>query len=72
MKLKTAFIFFYLILNVININLKKKNENKKSLNRFITSFFQNKKKEFYNCDDPKLYGLKDGSKCMRSEQCIHS
>jgi len=45
MKLKIALIFFYLILSVISLNLKKKNENKKTLNR-ITSFLQNKKKNF--------------------------
>ena len=32
MNLKFTFIFFCLILSVISLNLKKKNENKKSLN----------------------------------------
>ena len=69
MKLKTAFIFFYLILSVININLKKKNENKKSLNRIITSFLQNKKKEDSFCDR-RNYKLEDGSECTSDMNCI--
>ena len=41
MKSNFTFIFFCLILSVISLNLKKKNENKKSLNG-IKSFLQNK------------------------------
>jgi len=68
MKSKITFIFFYLILSVITLNLKKKNENKKTLN-IITSFLQNHKKESYDChaDD---YIIKAGQSCDGDYRCI--
>ena len=70
MKLKFTFIFFCLILSVISLNLKKKNENKKSLNG-ITSFLQNKLKLKQASDCTKSsYRKKGGESCKYHEQCI--
>ena len=70
MNLKFTFIYFCLILSVISLNLKKKNENKKSLNG-ITSFLQNKLGQSSNCKKSS-YGLKIGERCSVGEQCIYN
>ena len=62
MKLKFTFIFFCFILSVISLNLKKKNENKKS-------FLQNKLTQSKWCitfDHRK----NAGEYCDNHEQCI--
>ena len=49
MKLKFTFIFFCLILSVISLNLKKKNENKKSLNG-IRAFLKTNMGQSSDCE----------------------
>ena len=67
MKLKFIFIFFCLILSVISLNLKKKNENKKSLNG---SFLQNKLGQSSACNKSS-YKKKSGESCDIDDQCIN-
>ncbi len=62
MKLKFTFIFFCLILSVISLNLKKKNENKKS-------FLQNKLTQINDCLDAS-HRKKPGERCGSDEVCI--
>ena len=66
MKLKFALIFFYLIISVLTVNLKKKNQKKKTNNE-IKSFLRNKKKEnWLYCRRPK----KVGDYCEYPADCI--
>ena len=68
MKLKFTFIYFFLILSVICLNLKKKIGSKKTLNG-ITSFLQNKLKQSINWSKhPKP--VPDGEPCLTNAQCI--
>ena len=67
MKLKFTFIFFCLILSVISLNLKKKNENKKSLNG-IRAFLKTKMGESSDCKKTS-YG-KYGGKCKKDVECV--
>ena len=68
MKLKFTFIFFCLILSVISLNLKKKNENKKSLNG-IRAFLKTKMGESYKCKKSS-YGKSYGQYCEKNAQCL--
>ena len=62
MKLKFTFIFFCFILSVISLNLKKKNENKKS-------FLQNKLTQSYMCKTAS-YRKHAGESCTKNDVCI--
>jgi len=68
MKLKFTFIFFCLILSVISLNLKKKNENKKSLNG-IRAFLKTNMGESSDCKKSsyKKYYQED---CKKDVQCV--
>ena len=63
MKLKFTFIFFCFILSVISLNLKKKNENKKS-------FLQNKLTERSKDCKKASHRKKAGESCGSDEVCI--
>ena len=69
MKLKFTFIFFCLILSVISLNLKKKNENKKSLNG-IRAFLKTKMGESYKCKDPRNKKINYRVNCHRNDHCF--
>ena len=69
MKLKFTFIFFCLILSVISLNLKKKNENKKSLNG-IRAFLKTNMGEAYKCKDPRNKKINYRVNCHRNDHCF--
>ena len=67
MKLKFTFIFFCLILSVISLNLKKKNENKKSLNG-IRAFLKTNMGQSSDCKkSPKM--RKQPDHCIFNFEC---
>ena len=63
MKLKFTFIFFCFILSVISLNLKKKNENKKSLNG-IRPFLKTNMRESSECKKTYI------GKCKKNVECV--
>ena len=68
MKLKFTFIFFCLILSVISLNLKKKNENKKSLNG-IRAFLKTNMGEVSECKKSS-YRRYYQERCIEDIQCV--
>ena len=68
MKLKFTFIFFCLILSVISLNLKKKNENKKSLNG-IRAFLKTNMGQSSDCKKSS-YRKYYGEDCKKNAQCV--
>ena len=68
MNLKFTFIFFCLILSVISLNLKKKNENKKSLNG-IRAFLKTNMGQSSDCKKSsyRKYYQED---CSKDVQCV--
>ena len=69
MKLKFTFIFFCLILSVISLNLKKKNENKKSLNG-IRAFLKTNMGEARDCSKYENKKKNYQEDCFRNEHCF--
>ena len=68
MKLKFTFIFFCLILSVISLNLKKKNENKKSLNG-IRAFLKTNMGQSSDCKKSS-YRKYYREQCLFDVQCV--
>ena len=68
MKLKFTFIFFCLILSVISLNLKKKNENKKSLNG-IRAFLKTNMGESSECKTWKHIRYYQ-ERCLKDYMCV--